>query len=195
MVKLLTRANLMSLEAYDEARAGFRARVMEHKKNRIVHIGENVTLYFEDRLTIHYQVQEMLRAEKIFDAAGIAEELDAYNPLIPDGRNWKATMMIQYEDVEERRARLAQLIGIDRSAWMRVGECDKIFAISNEDLDRETDEKTSAVHFLRFELDDASISAARDGAAINAGCDHEGYTYAVKLPDVSRRSLVNDLSL
>lgn len=190
----LTRADLMSLEDYAAARAEFRRRVIAHKKNRVVAIGEHVTLHFEDRLTIQYQIQEILRAEKIFEAAGITEELEAYNPLIPDGGNWKATMMIEYEDAAVRQARLAGLIGIDRLTWVEVGGGGKLFAISDEDLERETEDKTSAVHFLRFELPPDAISAAADGAPVGAGCDHENYACAVTLPDAVREALIRDLS-
>lgn len=184
----LTRSDLMSLEDYDAARDEFRRRVIAHKKNRIVALGDHVTLHFEDRLTIQYQVQEILRAEKIFQAAGIDEELEAYNPLIPDGGNWKATMMIEYEDVEVRRVQLAKLIGIDRLTWVQVGDGAKVFAISNEDLERETEDKTSAVHFLRFELPPG------DAAAVAIGCDHPDYACAAVLPDPAREALAGDLS-
>ena len=190
----LTRADLMSLETYTEARTEFRRKIIEHKKNRTVALGDNATLYFEDRLTIQYQIQEMLRAEKVFEVDGINEELDAYNPLIPSGHNWKAAMMIEYTDVEIRRARLAELIGIDRLTWVQVGEVDKVFAISNEDIKRETGDKTSAVHFLRFELEDDSVSTALDGAPISLGCDHENYLQVVTLPEPVRKALISDLS-
>ncbi len=193
-MKPLTRADLLSLEVYEEQRAQFRRRVIEHKRNRVVALGENVALYFEDRLTIRYQIQEMLRAEKIFQADGINEELATYNPLIPDGCNWKATMMIEYADVEARRAWLAALIGIDRLTWVKVGDGGKVFAVSNEDLERETEDKTSAVHFLRFELTAAAAAAAAGGAALSAGCDHPRYTRAVTLADPVREALVSDLA-
>ncbi len=195
MANKLTREDLYPLEKYAEIRADMRAKVMAHKKNRNLAIGPNVTMYFEDPLTIQYQIQEMLRAEKIFDAEGIQEELDAYNPLIPDGKNWKGTMMIEYVDVAERTTALEKLIGIDRKTWVQVEGFDKVFAISNEDLERETEEKTSAVHFMRFELDDAMVEAARQGAAINVGIDHQSYTHAVSpLPENYRVALVNDLN-
>ena len=193
-MKALTREDLMSHEAYAGARVEFRRRVIEHKKSRIVALGDNLRLHFEDRLTIRYQIQEMLHAEKIFRGDGIDGELEAYNPLIPSGRNWKATMMVEYPDVETRRARLAELVGIDRLIWVRVGHGDRVFAISNEDIERETADKTSAVHFLRFELDTTSIEDALGGAAISVGCDHENYTRSVLLPDAVRDSLVSDLS-
>ncbi len=196
MAKKLTRDDLYSLEKYAEMRGEMRAKVMTHKKSRNLPIGPNVTFYFEDRLTIQYQIQEMLRAEKIFDAAGIKEELDTYNPLIPDGTNWKGTMMIEYVDVEERIAALAQLIGIDRQTWVKVAGFDAVFAISNEDLERETEEKTSAVHFMRFELEAEMIEAAKNGAAISVGIDHENYMHSVDpVPENYREALVNDLSI
>ena len=194
MAEKLNRDDLYSLEEYAEIRSQMRQKVMAHKKSRNLPIGPNVTMYFEDSLTIQYQIQEMLRAEKIFDAEGIQEELDAYNPLIPDGSNWKGTMMIEYVDVDERTKALQQLIGIDRKTWVQVEGFDKVFAISNEDLERETEEKTSAVHFMRFELDDAMVDAAKQGASISVGIDHENYTHAVSpLPENYREALVNDL--
>jgi hypothetical protein len=194
MANKLTREDLYSLEKYAEIRSDMRAKVMAHKKNRNLPIGPNVTLYFEDPLTIQYQIQEMLRAEKIFDAEGIQEELDAYNPLIPDGNNWKGTMMIEYVDVAERIAALEKLIGIDRKTWVQVEGFDKVFAISNEDLERETEEKTSAVHFMRFELDDAMVKAAKKGAAIHVGIDHDNYMHAVTpVAENYRKALVADL--
>jgi len=153
----LDRKDLFSLEDYSDKRAEFRARVLEHKKRRRVDIGPNLSLYFEDRLTIQYQVQEMLRIEKIFEAAGIADELGAYNPLIPDGDNLKATAMLEFSDVDERRKRLAELVGIEHKTWLQVDDLDKVYAIANEDLERSTDEKTSAVHFMRFQLTDDMI--------------------------------------
>lgn len=190
----LTRDDLMSLEKYAEARSEMRNKVMAHKKSRNLAIGPNVTLYFEDRLTIQYQVQEMLRAEKIFDADGINEELEAYNPLIPSGTNWKGTMMLEYVDVGERIKALEQLIGIDRKTWVQVEGFDKVFAISNEDLERETEEKTSAVHFMRFELSSEMIDAAKGGANISVGIDHDFYHHAVSpVPENYRQALVNDL--
>jgi hypothetical protein len=191
----LARTDLFSLEQYAEKRKTFRAEVLEHKKNRAVRIGPNATLYFEDRLTMQYQIQEMLRIEKIFEADGIQEELDAYNPLIPDGSNWKATFMMEYDDVDERRVQLARLVGIEDKTWVRVEGFDKVYAIANEDLERTTDEKTSSVHFMRFELSDAMIAAINSGAALSAGIDHENYTDEVNpLPDNIRASLVADLN-
>ncbi|WP_456447898.1 DUF3501 family protein [Thiolapillus sp.] len=191
----LTRQDLMSLEEYDQARPEFRKRVMEHKKNRLVRLNDHAALYFEDRLTMQYQIQEMLRIEKIFDAAGIQEELDAYNPLIPDGSNWKATFMIEYPDVEERKRMLARLVGVEEKTWVRVGDLDKVYPVANEDLERSTEEKTSSVHFLRFELSPAMVDAAKNGAPIAAGMDHP--ELSVELPSIPApvaRSLVNDLS-
>ncbi len=184
----------MSLEEYETVRSQFRQRVRNHKKNRIVMLGEHVALHFEDRLTMQYQVQEVLRAEKIFQADAIEAELAAYNPLIPDGNNWKATMMIQYQDVATRRSELARLIGIDLSTWVRVGDHEKVFAISDEDLPRADAEKTSAVHFLRFEFDPESISDAVADTPISAGCTHQNYSCEVLLLEGTRKSLLFDLS-
>jgi hypothetical protein len=190
----LSRSDLMNLEDYAEAREGFRREVIEHKKHRRIPLGDHVTLYFEDRMTIQYQIQEMLRTEKIFEKAGIEEELEAYNPLIPDGTNWKATFMIEYPDVDQRREALAKLIGIEDRVWVRVGEGERIFAIADEDLERETEEKTSAVHFLRFELDPDSADRARNGAAIHVGVDLPNYTVEMgAIPEPSRQSLAADL--
>lgn len=194
MAKQLTRDDLYSLEKYQEIRSDMRTRMMAHKKSRNLSIGPNVTMYFEDERTIQYQIQEMLRAEKIFDAAGINEELETYNPLIPDGTNWKGTMMLEYTDVNERVEALSQLIGIDRKTWVQVEGFDKVFAISNEDLERETEEKTSAVHFMRFELEPEMVESAKTGAAINVGIDHENYMHSVSpVPENYRQSLLNDL--
>ncbi|MCW8942500.1 MAG: DUF3501 family protein [Gammaproteobacteria bacterium] len=191
----LTRKDLYSLEEYLEMRDDYRKKVMTHKKDRRLELGANVLLMFEDRLIMQYQVQEMLKAEKIFDAAGIEEELAAYNPLIPDGSNWKATMLIQYPDVEERQKQLARLIGIENKIWMQVEGFDKIFAIADEDLERDTEEKTSAVHFMRYELDDDMIAAVKGGAAISAGVDHENYqATANPIAANIRDSLAADLS-
>lgn len=193
-MKKLTRADLYSLENYAELRPGFRARVMAHKKSRQLAIGPHVTLYFEDRLTVHYQIQEMLRAERIFEADGIEAELEAYNPLIPDGGNWKATMMIEYADIIERQQALARMMGIEDRVWIRVNGFERIFAIADEDLEREARGKTSAVHFLRFELTSGMIVAVRAGAAIAAGVDHQAYTHEVdSMPDAVRVSLAADL--
>ena len=190
----LTRKDLYSLEKYAEIRPEFRAKVMAHKQNRIVHIGPNVTLHFEDRLTMLYQVQEMLRAERIFEPIEIQQELDAYNPLIPDGSNWKATLMLEYADVEERKQHLNKLIGIERKIWVRVNGLECVYPIANEDLERETKEKTSSVHFLRFELSAEMVAALNRGAAISVGIDHEHYHHEVEaLSDTTRNALIQDL--
>lgn len=178
MAKLI-RDDLYTLEDYAEMRDEFRAKVMAHKKNRRLELGENVILIFEDQLIMHYQVQEMLRAEKIFEARGIEEELNAYNPLIPDGTNFKATMMIQYSDIDERKTMLAKLIGIENLTWVQIDKHDKVFAIADEDMERTTEEKTSAVHFLRFELTPNMIDSLKDGATLDAGIDHDSYTCSI----------------
>jgi hypothetical protein len=191
----LTRDQLMSLEQYSQERPAFREKVMQHKKNRQVLIGDNAALYFEDGLTMQYQIQEMLRVERIFEAEGIQEELDAYNPLVPDGSNWKATFMMEYPDAEQRRQALEKLIGIEDKVWVQVEGFDKVWAIADEDLERENQEKTSSVHFLRFELDDAMKVAVKQGAAINMGIDHDNYKYAkTPVPQPVRDSLAADLS-
>ena len=191
----ITRESLMTLEAYAKARKEFRARVMAHKKNRSVHIGDHVTLLFEDELTMRYQVQEMLRAEKIFEEHGIQDELDAYNPLVPDGHNFKATMMIEYVDEAERRAALAKLKGIEQRTWVRVEGCPPVYAIADEDLDRETEDKTSSVHFLRFELTAEMVRALKYGVTLAIGVDHAHYRAEIDpLPPAIRASLVNDLA-
>ena len=186
--------SLLSLEAYAKERGSYRARVLEHKKSRTVHVGGNVTLIFEDEVTIRYQVQEMLRIERIFEEEGIRGELEAYNPLIPDGGNWKATMLIEYPDPQERRVKLSGLKGIEDRTWVQVEGHAKVFAIADEDLDRENEEKTSSVHFLRFELDAPSRAALKAGAALTIGIDHENYRQScVASPEV-RRSLAGDLA-
>ncbi len=190
----LTHEKLYGLEQYARMRTDFRAQVMEHKANRRLPLGAHATLYFEDSLTMQYQVQEMLRLERIFEPEGIQQELDVYNPLIPDGCNWKATFMIEYENVDERRAALARLVGIEKAAWVQVGEFGKVYAIANEDLDRETDGKTSAVHFLRFELTSAMRSAFKQGATVRAGIDHPECRQAVEMPVRVRDSLARDLN-
>ncbi len=190
----LTREDLYSLEEYSQIRPDFRARVMAHKKDRQLAIGPHATLYFEDRLTMQYQVQEMLRIERIFESEGIEEELEAYNPLIPDGSNWKATFMIEYPDPEQRKAALSRLIGIERRVWVQVADFEQVYPIANEDLERETEDKTSSVHFLRFELTPEMITALKGGAALAAGIDHPAYTHEVRnLPDNVRDSLLSDL--
>jgi hypothetical protein len=190
----LTRADLWSLEQYAEERAAFRSRVMEHKKHRQLALGEHLRLYFEDSLTIKYQVQEMLRIERIFELAGIIEELDTYNPLIPDGCNWKATLMIEYADPALRAQRLAKMIGIEDKVWLRVGDGEHIYPIADEDLERATADKTSSVHFLRFELGIDMVNAAHAGASISAGVEHPAYPVeAFEIPANIRDSLVGDL--
>jgi Protein of unknown function (DUF3501) len=187
--------SLMTLEAYARNRKEFRAKVMAHKKDRSVTLGDNVTLIFEDELTIRYQVQEMLRIERIFEQEGIQGELEAYNPLIPDGRNFKATMMIEYPDVDERKHALARLKGIEDRVWVQVEGCEKVHAIADEDLERETEEKTSSVHFLRFELTDEMAASLKYGVGLGIGVDHPGYSAEIAaLPSNIRNSLVNDLA-
>ena len=195
MMEKLTREQLYTLEDYAKLRPEFRARVMAHKKNRKVHIGPHATLYFEDRLTMQYQIQEMLRAERIFEASGIQDELDAYNPLIPDGSNWKATFMMEYPDEEERRVQLQKLIGIERHVWAQVGDFARVTPVADEDLERETEEKTSSVHFLRFELTPDMVAAVKQGASISMGIDHPAYIHAVEpVAQNIRDSLAEDLS-
>ena len=190
----LTRDDLWSLEEYSEKRAEFRTQVIQHKKNRQVFLGPHATLYFEDALTMKYQVQEMLRVEKIFNRAEIQEELDAYNPLIPDGSNWKATFMIEYADVEERTAALARMPGIEHKVWIKVADQDKVYAVANEDLDRSTEDKAAAVHFMRFELGSQAIDTLRAGGALEMGIDHPELPYTVIVEQGVRESLVNDLN-
>ena len=194
-MKKLTRKDLHSLEEYDRIRSDFRAKVMTHKQNRRLAIGPDVSLYFEDRLTMHYQVQEMLRAERIFKANDIDEELLAYNPLIPDGANLKATFMIEINDPEERRKRLAKMIGIEKAIWIRVAGHDVVRPFTNEDLiERTSDEKTSSVHFIRLELDDDMVRDLKQGAKLSAGIDHAEYNHTVAtVPENIRNSLIQDL--
>jgi hypothetical protein len=185
----------MPLEAYAKLRPEFRAKVMAHKKDRTLQLGENVTLIFEDELTIRYQVQEMLRAERIFEEEGISDELEAYNPLVPDGSNWKATMMIEYPDENERRAWLSRLIGIEDKVYVQVAGCERVYAIADEDLERENDQKTSSVHFMRFELTPVMVSALRGGADLAIGVDHPNYAARLqKVAEASRASLIADLA-
>jgi Protein of unknown function (DUF3501) len=191
---MIQRDSLLSLEAYARQRGEFRAKVMQHKKRRTVHLGANLTLQFEDELTIRYQVQEMLRIERIFEEEGIQHELDAYNPLVPDGTNWKATMMIEYPDVDERHRMLAALKGIEARVWVQVGELARVYAIADEDLERETDEKTSSVHFLRFELDTAMRERLRGGAPVRIGVDHPQYRAGIELAPEVRAALTSDLA-
>src|ERR1700687_194591 len=191
----ITRDSLMTLEAYAKARKDFRAKVMAHKKRRAVHLGEHLTLLFEDELTIRYQVQEILRVEKSFEEQAIQDELDAYNPLVPDGHNWKATLLVEYEDVEERKQALAKLKGVEDRVWVQVGSLPRVYAIADEDLERENDEKTSAVHFVRFELTRSMVSELRRGSALSIGVDHPAYTFTLhQVPEPTRRALLDDLS-
>jgi hypothetical protein len=192
----LSRKDLWSLEEYAAKRNEFRAEVMQHKKDRQVVIGNHARLYFEDEKTIRYQIQEMLRIEKVFEAAGIQDELDAYNPLIPDGSNWKATFMLEYDDAEERRRKVTELIGIEKKVWVIVQGYDKVYPIADEDLQREDEEKTSTVHFLRFELTAEMINAAKKGADIIIGIEHKNFPCDdVVVSEAVRKSLVNDLVL
>jgi uncharacterized protein DUF3501 len=191
----IVRDTLMSLEAYAKARKEFRAKVIAHKRSRTIHLGEHVTLIFEDELTIRYQVQEMLRIEKIFEEEGIDGELAAYNPLIPDGANFKATMLIEYEDADLRRRELAKLKGIEDRVWMQVEGCAKVFAIADEDLERENAEKTSSVHFLRFEMSKEMVAALKYGVALGIGVDHPNYKAEIPaVGDETRRALIADLA-
>lgn len=192
----LKREDLYTLEQYAQIRPQFRQQVIEHKKNRKLPIGPNASLYFEDRLTIQYQIQEMLRVERVFEPAGIADELDAYNPLIPDGSNWKATFMLEYPDIEERQAALARLKGIEDCVWIRVAGFAPVWAIADEDLDRENDDKTSSVHFVRFELSPPMLQAVGRGAEVAVGIDHVHYRHAVDpIPRPVRDALAKDLAL
>jgi hypothetical protein len=187
--------DLYSLEQYSKQRPQFRPRVIAHKRERTLQCGPNATWCFEDRLTVQYQVQEMLRIERIFEAEGIADELEAYNPLIPDGSNWKVTLLIEFPEVEQRRTALARMKGIEDRCWVQVAGHDRVFAIADEDLERENDEKTSSVHFLRFELTPAMVAAAKDGAAVSIGMDHDAYRHAIDpLPRAGREALVRDLA-
>jgi hypothetical protein len=188
------RSSLLSLEAYARERNAFRARVIEHKKHRTVPLGEHVILIFEDELTIRYQIQEMLRIERIFEEEGIQHELDAYNPLVPDGTNLKATMMIEYPDVAERQRQLARLKGIEDRVWVQVADCARVYAIADEDLERENEEKTSAVHFLRFELESAMREALRNGASIAIAVDHPEYRASIEADPAVRAALAADLA-
>jgi hypothetical protein len=190
----LTRDDLYSLEHYSEARDEFRDEVLQHKSNRRLALGTNAALYFEDRMTMQYQIQEMLRIERIFEADGINEELEVYNPMIPDGSNWKATFMVEFPDEEERRAMLTQLVGIEDLVFMQVGELDKCYAIADEDLERADETKTSAVHFMRFELPAGQVAALKEGAKLSAGIDHENYKVRISpVAENIRLSLLGDL--
>jgi hypothetical protein len=191
---VISKESLLSLEAYARQRDEFRAKVMEHKKLRTVHLGEHVTLQFEDELTIRYQVQEMLRIERIFEDQGIQGELDAYNPLVPDGGNWKATLLIEYPDADERKRMLARLKGIETQVWIRVQGLDPVHPIADEDLERENEEKTSSVHFLRFELAAPMRDALRRGASLAIGVEHPGYRASVEVAPEVRAALIADLA-
>ena len=188
----IERSSLMTLEAYARERLQFRARVMAHKKNRTVQLGEHLTLVFEDEFTIRYQVQEMLRAERIFEAEGIQEELEAYNPLIPDGRNLKATLMLAYPEPEERRKWLERLIGIEDKLWIQVAGFERVWAIADEDLERENEQKTSSVHFLRFEFAENTVQALKNGAGLTIGVEHLRYAARLETPSAVRDALVKD---
>jgi hypothetical protein len=191
----LTASDLMGLEHYSRDRAAIRARIIEYKKNRTVHVGPHATWVFEDRETIRYQVQEMLRAERIFEAEGIQGELDAYNPLIPDGSNWKVTFLIEYTDENERRVALSKLKGIEDRCWVQVADFDRVHAIADEDLERENEEKTSAVHFLRFELTAPMSKAVKSGGAIHMGVDHPNYQHQLTpVSQATRDALAKDLA-
>ena len=190
----LSHQDLYSLEEYARIRPEFRAKIMAHKQHRQVPIGEHATLYFEDALTMQYQVQEMLRIERIFEADGIQDELDVYNPLIPDGNNWKATFMVEYEDEAERKQALARLIGIERGLWVQVDGFDRVYPIANEDLDRETEDKTSSVHFVRFELTPEMVAAAKNRSRVSMGIEHTAYNHSVTdIPPDIKHSLIADL--
>ena len=191
----ITRDSLMTLEAYAKERPHFRARVLAHKRARTVHLGEHLTLIFEDELLQRYQIQEMLRIEKIFEEDGIQNELDSYNPLVPDGSNFKATMLIEYEEVEARKSALSRLRGIEDRVYVEVAGCERVWAIADEDLERENDVKTSAVHFLRFELEGPMVTALKAGAALGIGVDHPEYRAGIPaLGEVTRKALVEDLA-
>lgn len=193
-MKKLRREDLLSLEQYSGARDEFRDEVMRHKRNRRLALGTNAALYFEDQLTMRYQVQEMLRIERIFEAAGINEELAAYNPLIPDGSNWKATFMVEFPEVDERQAMLKQLVGVEDRVYVQVGSMERVFAIADEDMDRSDAEKTSAVHFMRFELSAEEVAALKDGATLSAGIDHENCKVTISpVAENIRQSLLGDL--
>jgi hypothetical protein len=189
----LSRKDLWSLEDYASRRPQFRSQVMQHKKNRQIALGPNATLYFEDRLTVQYQIQEMLRIEKVFESEGIEEELNAYNPMVPDGCNWKATFMIEYTDPVVRAAQLEKMIGIEDLVWVQVEGFDKVWAIADEDLERSNDTKTSSVHFMRFELSEAMIKALKSNKGLSIGVEHIAYTYSAELSGDSKASLINDL--
>ena len=189
-----TKNDLWSLEDYAQKRPDFYAKHLQHRKIRQVELGDNARLCFEDEITVRFQIQEMLRIEKTFEADGIQEELDAYNPLLPDGNNWKATFLIEYPDPDVRKHKLTQLKGIEKTVWVQVEGCEKVYPICNEDLDRENDEKTSAVHFMRFELSDNMITTLKNGAVLNMGIEHENYSVpAIAISETTRESLLFDL--
>jgi len=191
----IQRDSLMTLEAYAKARKEYRARVIPHKKARTVHLGEHITLMFEDELTMRYQIQEMLLSERAFEEGAIRDELDVYNPLVPDGSNWKATMLLEYEDVDERRTALTQLKGVEDGVWVAVTGCAKVWAIADEDLPRENEMKTSAVHFLRFELEPDMVAALKGGAALAIGVEHPAYRAEVSPVEAATRvALIADLA-
>ena len=191
----IARESLLTLEAYAKQRPAFRARVLAHKKPRTVQLGDHLTLLFEDELTIRYQIQEMLRIEKTFEEAGIQDELDAYNPLVPDGQNWKATLLVEYEDVEQRRQALSRLHGIEDRLWVQVAGQPQVVAIADEDLERETADKTSSVHFVRFELTAPMVAALKAGAALAMGVDHPAYRATLDpVPEPTREALLADLA-
>jgi len=189
----LTRQDLFNLEKYAEIRNEFRSQVMAHKKNRRLALNDHAVIYFEDRMTMQYQIQEMLRIERIFEAEGIQQELEVYNTLIPDGSNWKATFMIEYGNVEERKNALTKLIGVERSVWFNVEGNEKVYAICNEDMARETEDKTSAVHFMRFELSPSMVASAKVGLPITFGIDHPFYKTEMVIPPNIQQALIIDL--
>ena len=189
----LTRQDLFNLEKYAEIRNEFRSQVLAHKKNRRLALNDHAVIYFEDRMTMQYQIQEMLRIERIFEAEGIQQELEVYNTLIPDGSNWKATFMIEYGNVEERKNALTKLIGVERSVWFNVEGNEKVYAICNEDMDRETEDKTSAVHFMRFELSPSMVASAKVGLPITFGIDHPFYKTEMVIPPNIQQALIIDL--
>jgi hypothetical protein len=195
VMRKLAESDLLSLERYARERSEFRARVMAHKRNRQLAVGPHIMWLFEDRLTVQYQVQEMLRTERIFEAEGIADELAAYNPLIPDGGNWKVTLLIEYPDPEERRLALEKLRGVENRCWVRVASFERLLAIADEDLERENEQKTSAVHFLRFELTEAMTEVLKGGAALSVGVDHPEYRHEIAtVSENVRAALVADLA-
>lgn len=190
---IISRESLMTLETYAKQRPEFRKQVMQHKKNRTVHLGNHVTLLFEDDMTLRYQVQEMLRIEKIFEEEGIQSEIDAYAPLVPEGRNWKVTQLLEYPDINERRRELAKLIGVEDRTFVEIEGHPRVYAIADEDLDRETEDKTSSVHFLRFELTPAMCASVKAGASLKVGCDHTHYPAHVMVSPETLASLASDL--